>query len=203
MTVEQCGFCKGTGIEPGFTECVWCASSGKAGGISAPSQIGRACAELKAQTAVEVTRYNTVQLRFATGELAKAAFVDAADYDAALAREAALREELAPLYLIKDSFYECRNQRDKAWDNLKAAQEKLTAAEQRNSACNAEIVAMVESALRRSFSLGQVYWQQADSDSTCQQNKSDQTMEVQAQHILNVVKSINALTNPTESGASE
>lgn len=58
-----------------------------------------------------------------------------------------------------------------------------------------EIVAMVESALRRSFSLGQVYWQQADSDSTCQQNKSDQTMEVQAQHILNVVKSIRELNS--------
>lgn len=80
---------------------------------------------------------------------------------------------------------------------------RLTAAEQRNSVCKAEIVAMVESALRRSFSLGQVYWQQADSDSTCQQNKSDRTMEVQTQHILNVVKSINELTKPTESGASE
>jgi len=56
-----------------------------------------------------------------------------------------------------------------------------------------EIIAIVESSLRRSFSLGQVYWQQADSDSTCQQNKSDQTMEVQAQHILNVVKSIKEL----------
>lgn len=62
--------------------------------------------------------------------------------------------------------------------------------------CTAEIVAMVESALRRSFSLGQIYWQQANSDSTCQQNKSDQTMEVQAQHILNVIKSINDLTKP-------
>lgn len=64
--------------------------------------------------------------------------------------------------------------------------------------CTAEIVAMVESALRRSFSLGQIYWQQADSDSTCQQNKSDQTMEVQAQHILNVIKSINDLTKAAE-----
>lgn len=57
-----------------------------------------------------------------------------------------------------------------------------------------EILAIVESSLRRSFNLGQLYWQQADSDSTCQQNKSDQTMEVQAQHILNVVKSIKELT---------
>ncbi|QHD05496.1 hypothetical protein [Pseudomonas sp. R76] len=72
------------------------------------------------------------------------------------------------------------------------------ALQQRDTAWTAEIVAMVESALRRSFSLGQIYWQQADSDSTCQQNKSDQTMEVQAQHILNVIKSINDLTRPTE-----
>lgn len=77
-------------------------------------------------------------------------------------------------------------------------EESLKAAEQRNSSCNAEIVAMVESALRRSFSLGQIYWQQADSDSTCQQNKSDQTMEIQAQHILNVIKSINDLTKAAE-----
>lgn len=56
-----------------------------------------------------------------------------------------------------------------------------------------EIVAIVESALRRSFTLGQFYWQQADSDSTCQQNKSDQTMEVQENHIRMVVESIQRL----------
>lgn len=78
-------------------------------------------------------------------------------------------------------------------DERNKLRNSLAAAEQRNADCNAEIVAMVESALRRSFSLGQVYWQQADSDSTCQQNKSDQTMETQAQHILNVAKSIKEL----------
>lgn len=72
------------------------------------------------------------------------------------------------------------------------------ASQQRNAAWTTEVVAMVESALRRSFSLGQIYWQQADSDSTCQQNKSDQTMEVQAQHILNVIQSIKDLTRPTD-----
>ena len=116
-----------------------------------------------------------------------------ADFDAAQSELAALREELAVQRESKEQ-----------WEKVAADWVlKTQAAEQRNAACNAEIVAMVESALRRSFSLGQVYWQQADSDSTCQQNKSDQTMEVQAQHILNVVKSINALTKPTESGASE
>lgn len=67
----------------------------------------------------------------------------------------------------------------------------------------AEISAQVESALRRSFSLGQVYWQQADSDSTCQQNKSDQTMEVQQQHILNVLKSIKAALSASAEPANK
>lgn len=81
--------------------------------------------------------------------------------------------------------------------------ERTSAAEQRNADRDAEIAAQVESALRRSFTLGQVYWQQADSDSTRQQNKSDQTMETQAQNILNVLKSISAALKPTESGASD
>lgn len=84
-----------------------------------------------------------------------------------------------------------------------AAKSELSALREELAINNAEIIAMVESALRRSFSLGQIYWQQADSDSTCQQNKSDQTMETQAQHILNVVKSINALAKPAESGADQ
>ncbi|WP_454863309.1 hypothetical protein [Pseudomonas hormoni] len=117
----------------------------------------------------------------------------AADANEAERNLAALREDLD----------ECDGERHRLRDKLNSVEQRLAAAEQRNATCNAEIVAMVESALRRSFSLGQVYWQQADSDSTCQQNKSDQTMEVQAQHILNVIKSINDLTKPTESGASE
>jgi len=84
-----------------------------------------------------------------------------------------------------------------------AAKSELSALREELAINNAEIIAMVESALRRSFSLGQIYWQQADSDSTCQQNKSDQTMETQAQHILNVVKSISALAKPAESGADQ
>lgn len=82
---------------------------------------------------------------------------------------------------------------------LKETVERLADAERRNEARDAEIAAQVESALRRSFNLGQVCWQQADSDSTRQQNKCDQTMETQAQHILNVLKSIDAaLTKPEE-----
>ena len=77
-------------------------------------------------------------------------------------------------------------------------QQRLTAADERNDNRNSEIFAQVQSALRRSFSLGQIYWQQADSDSTCQQNKSDQTMEVQEQHILNVLKSLGAALKPAE-----
>lgn len=79
-----------------------------------------------------------------------------------------------------------------------ALQRRLTAADERNDNRDFEIFAQVQSALRRSFSLGQIYWQQADSDSTCQQNKSDQTMEVQVQHILNVLKSLSAALKPAE-----
>lgn len=79
-----------------------------------------------------------------------------------------------------------------------ALQQRLTAADERNDNRDSEIFAQVQSALHRSFSLGQIYWQQADSDSTCQQNKSDQTMEVQEQHILNVLKSLGAALKPAE-----
>lgn len=77
-------------------------------------------------------------------------------------------------------------------------QQRLAAADERNDNRDSEIFAQVQSALRRSFSLGQIYWQQADSDSTCQQNKSDQTMEVHEQHILNVLKSLGAALKPSE-----
>jgi len=68
-----------------------------------------------------------------------------------------------------------------------------------------EVIAIIESALRRSFSLGQIYWQQADSDSTCQQNKSDQTMETQAHHIVMVTDSVRKLyqTRPATAKAGE
>ena len=79
-----------------------------------------------------------------------------------------------------------------------ALQQRLPAADERNDNRDSEIFAQVQSALRRSFSLGQIYWQQADSDSTCQQNKSDQTMEVQEQHLLNVLKSLGAALKPAE-----
>jgi hypothetical protein len=84
-----------------------------------------------------------------------------------------------------------------------ALQVLLTAADERNDNRDSEIFAQVQSALRRSFSLGQIYWQQADSDSTCQQNKSDQTMEVQEQHILNVLKSLGAALKPAEPATEE
>ena len=79
-----------------------------------------------------------------------------------------------------------------------ALQQRLTAADEMNDHRDSEIFEQVQSALRRSFSLGQIYWQQADSDSTCQQNKSDQTMEVQEQHILNVLKSLGAALKPAQ-----
>lgn len=84
-----------------------------------------------------------------------------------------------------------------------ALQVLLTAADDRNDNRDSEIFAQVQSALRRSFSLGQIYWQQADSDSTCQQNKSDQAMETQEQHILNVLKSVGATLKPAEISAQQ
>lgn len=33
----KCGFCKGTGTEPGFTECVWCDNTGRDDGIKPES----------------------------------------------------------------------------------------------------------------------------------------------------------------------
>lgn len=130
-----------------------------------------------------------------------------AEFDNGQAAEsqlAALREELTEWKDTLKFNEKCwSEERGTMIDKNQDLQQRLADAERRNADCNAEIVAMVESALRRSFSLGQVYWQQADSDSTCQQNKSDQTMEIQAQHILNVVKSIKALAQPTEPGASE
>ena len=84
-----------------------------------------------------------------------------------------------------------------------ALQQRLTAADERNDNRDSEIFAQAQSALRRSFSLGQIYWQQADSDSTRQQNKSDQTMEVQEQHILNVLKSLGAALKPAEGSGDD
>jgi hypothetical protein len=91
---------------------------------------------------------------------------------------------------------------DVLFNHATALQQRLADAERRNAARDAEIAAQIESALRRSFNLGQVYWQQADSDSTYQQNKCDQTMETQAQHILNVLKSVSAALNPNPEAAS-
>lgn len=139
-------------------------------------------------------------------------YVSASDFDAAQSELAALREErdqwcqmvgrICSTIPVSDVLASTGSIKESV-DYFKSLHKRLTAAEQRNADRDAEIAAQVESALRRSFTLGQVYWQQADSDSTCQQNKSDQTMETQAQHILNVLKSISAALNPTESGASE
>lgn len=64
MTIE-CGFCKGTGIEPGFTECVWCDNTGLFGHVQ-PHNLKRALAEIKAvqerQNAVKVHRYQVVTM---------------------------------------------------------------------------------------------------------------------------------------------
>lgn len=114
----------------------------------------------------------------------------------------------------RDGLQTSLNTTDQSIDELNAAISRrthrvrelealLTAADERNDNRDSEIFAQVQSALRRSFSLGQIYWQQADSDSTYQQNKSDQTMEVQEQHILNVLKSLGAALKPAEGGSDD
>ena len=153
------------------------------------------------ETAVsEVKRYHVTETGLVEGEsLGRLSVVLAADFDRVTAgRDAALAE----LGRYQSLF----NQAQKAIDRLNELHRKrmaeigrrLTAADERNDSRDSEIFAQVQSALRRSFSLGQIYWQQADSDSTCQQNKSDQTMEVQEQHILNVLKSLGAALKPAE-----
>ena len=115
-------------------------------------------------------------------------WISAEDFDRVTAeRDAALAELDMTRKAVPNSTLE-----------LVSLQQRLTAADERNDNRDSEIFAQVQSALRRSFSLGQIYWQQADSDSTCQQNKSDQTMEVQEQHILNVLKSLGAALKPAE-----
>lgn len=137
------------------------------------------------------------EVNMATGRPEAGAYY-AGLYNEAQHQLAALREELDEYKKILASYK--NNYVTKLAYN--AVQSSLADAERRNDARDAEIAEQVESALRRSFSLGQVYWQQADSDSTRQQNKSDQTMEVQAQHILNVLKSIAAALNKPEEAKS-
>lgn len=159
----------------------------------------------------EVKRYTATEVRFSTQG---GSFVLEADF---VARETALREELADfrsmlsnnskvIDRVLEEKAELRTDASKILkhriDERDDALQRLTVAEQRNTERDTEIAAQVESALRRSFTLGQIYWQQADSDSTCQQNKCDQTMEVQAQHILNVLKSVSAAINKPEEAKS-
>ncbi|MDB1108123.1 hypothetical protein [Pseudomonas extremaustralis] len=163
----------------------------------------------------EVKRYHVTETGLVEGEsLGRLSVVLAADFDrvtaerdAALGREAALREELSA---AQRGLANCKLALDAQTHNygvtnlrLIGAEQRLTAADERNDSRDSEIFAQVQSALRRSFSLGQIYWQQADSDSTCQQNKSDQTMEVQEQHILNVLKSLGAELKPSGGGGDE
>ncbi len=112
---------------------------------------------------------------------------------------AALREELA---IVKGQREVWKSISKKIFLTKVAVYERLADAERKNADRDVEISAQVESALRRSYTLGQIYWQQADSDSTCQQNKSDQTSETQAQHILNVLTSISAALNKPEEAKS-
>lgn len=142
----------------------------------------------------EVKRYHVTDAGLVEGQaLGRINVVLGPDHDRVTVNAARLRAEL-----------ECSRGDFAQLERIsEALQQRLTAADERNDNRDSEIFAQVQSALRRSFSLGQIYWQQADSDSTCQQNKSDQTMEVQEQHILNVLKSLGASLNPAEPAKDE
>lgn len=82
MTTE-CTFCSGTKIEPGQTDCVWCDNTGKHNGI-----------DYDRKPADQVARYTAVQLRFATGDLGNAEFIDAKLFDALKVERDSLKAQL-------------------------------------------------------------------------------------------------------------
>lgn len=110
----KCGFCKGTKVEPGFTECVWCDSTGLEGGLQ-PTDIKRACAEIKAvrehQGATEVKRYHVQlfklagdQQKYAHGALGAVEIVRASDFDRITAERDALQQRLNLADQLADGF---------------------------------------------------------------------------------------------------
>lgn len=149
----------------------------------------------------EVKRYYVGKYGLVEGEaLGRLGVVLGADFDRVTAERDALRGDLAQqkryVEINANSAHGKHKEAMQYRAERDALQVRLTAADERNDNRDSEIFAQVQSALRRSFSLGQIYWQQADSDSTCQQNKSDQTMGVQEQHILNVLKSLGVALKP-------
>lgn len=121
---SECKICNGSKAEPGFDSCAFCDNTGKAGGLDLKGFCGCNQGRLPC-TCKGVTRYNTVQLRFATGALAKAQFVNAVALDAAQSELAALREELARKDKVIQAFHDGYG--------YQQMQQRLAAAEQRNA----------------------------------------------------------------------
>ena len=94
--INECGFCKGTGIEPGHIDCVWCDNTGRDHGIQ-PDNIKRACSAIK--SANKVHRYKAVTMLSAAGATLGydphgPDVVMAAEFDRATAERDALQQRL-------------------------------------------------------------------------------------------------------------
>ena len=203
-----CHSCYGTGIDPiiGFLDCELCSPAFAGVPLSAPEQPEPKCETCNDHGEIGclrpdgydgercpdcnpavVKRYHVTEAGLVEGQaLGRINVVLGPDYDSAV-----------QCFLTAAEGCVAAERRERALQAL------LTAADERNDSRDSEIFAQVQSALRRSFSLGQIYWQQADSDSTCQQNKSDQTMETQEQHILNVLKSVGAALKTSDITAQQ
>lgn len=133
MTTE-CGFCKGTGIEPGFTECVWCDNTGRDSGIQLDN-IKRACAEIRAVAEGKEERRAADEAESFYGELRQGGtlcqraltHINALRAELATSR-AAFKEELDGVKFTRRRF---RQERDALQQRLTAMDERADGFEQR------------------------------------------------------------------------
>lgn len=120
----KCLFCKDTKIEPGIPgPCIWCEEIGPA-------------------TTGAVERFTIAKLRYAGGAEHDVRYVSEAHYDAALGREAALREELESIKASVDG-YDSPEHAAQVADEMGyqciALQQRLTVAEQDNERLRSQI----------------------------------------------------------------
>lgn len=121
----KCLFCKDTKIEPGIPgPCIWCEEIGPA-------------------TTGAVERFTIAKLRYAGGAEHDVRYVSEAHYDAALGREAALREELESIKASVDGYdspEHAAQVADEMGHQCDALQQRLTVAEQREAEAREELL---------------------------------------------------------------
>lgn len=138
----ECGFCKGTGIEPGFTECVWCNNTGRDGGIQPDA--------LKKALAPRFTKGDTDPVgdcdKFEAGINVGAWLQRIVVYGDSPADAEALRDELMALATERDSLKaqleqsiaQRRQFADEVNGRLTVLDERTDALEQRNAELSAK-----------------------------------------------------------------